>query len=161
MLAALNAPGRRGLAANLAVWLGLVVVLNGVIFALGWNTRSNSPVPWFAPPGWVIGLVWVGLFTLLATARWRLHARPGSRAWVTGLLLACLAFPFYAQAPGSVWAGFAGSVGTGLLAAVVATRAGPAAGLVLPTALWCAFASVLTGTQVGLLPPYGSTTAPP
>ena len=152
MLDTLNAPGRRGLVANLAVWLGAVLVLNGLIFGLGWNTRSAAPDPWFAPPGWVVGLVWVGLFALLAAARWRLHARPGRRAWVTGLMLACLAFPLYAQAPGSVWAGFVGSVATCVLAAVVAARAGPAAGLVLPTALWCGFASVLTGTQVGLVP---------
>ena len=152
MLAALNAPGRRGLVANLLVWLGLVVALNGLIFALGWSTRGTALDPWFAPPGWVIGCVWVGLFALLAAARWTLHARPAGRGWVTALLLACLAFPFYAQAPGSVWAGFAGSVGTGLLAAFVTAKAGPAWAFVLPTALWCGFASVLTGTQVGLLP---------
>lgn len=151
MLAALNAPGRRGLVANLVVWLGAVLLLNGLVFALGWSTRASAPAPWFAPPGWVIGTVWVGLFALLAVARWRLHDRPAARGWVTGLMLACLAFPLYAQAPGSVWAGFAGSVATCVLAGFVARRAGPAGGLVLPTVLWCGFASVLTGTQIGLL----------
>lgn len=152
MLSALNAPGRRGLVANLAVWLGLVLALNGLVFGLGWTTRASVPTPWFAPPGWVIGCVWVGLFALLAVARWRLTERPGRRGWVTVLLLACLLFPLYAQAPGSVWAAFGGSVGTGLLAATVARRAGPAGWLVLPTAGWCGYAAVITGTQAGLLP---------
>lgn len=152
MLAALNDPGRRGLVANLLVWVGAVLALNGLVFGLGWNTRTSAPLPAFAPPGWVIGCVWVGLFTLLAVARWRLADRPGPQGWVTALLLACLAFPVYAQAPGSAWAAFAGSVGTLLLAGFVTARAGPAWWLVLPTALWCGFASVLTGTQVGLLP---------
>jgi tryptophan-rich sensory protein len=69
MIGPLNDPGRRGLVANLVVWLGLVLGLNGVVSGLGWNTRSTAPDRWFAPPGWVTGPVWVGLFTLLATAR--------------------------------------------------------------------------------------------
>lgn len=151
MLAILNTPDRRGLFANLLVWLGLVLGLNGLVFALGWTTRNTRPDPWFAPPGWVIGCVWVGLFTLLAVARWRLADRPGRRAGVTVLLLACLAFPFYAQATGSGWAAFGGSAGTGVLAAIVAARSGPTGWLVLPTALWCGFATVLTATALGFV----------
>lgn len=152
---ALNAPGRRGLVANLVAWVGAAVALNGLVFGLGWTTRAAGPRPWFAPPGWAIGAVWVGLFALLATARWTLHARPDRRGWVTGLLLLCLAFPVYAQAPGSRWAAFAGSAGTGLVALVVVGRAAGAspraAGLVAPTAVWCGFATLLTAAALGLV----------
>ena len=88
-----------GLAANLAVFVGLPLVLNGLIFGLGWN-RASGPQSGL-PPGWVVGSLWVVLFAGMGTARWLLlRAARGleeqRRAeWVSLLAFLCLLYPLY------------------------------------------------------------------
>jgi tryptophan-rich sensory protein len=133
-------------------YVAVALILNGLIFSLGWNdtgvTRQATP-PWFAPPGWVIGAIWTLLFAGMGAADVLLSARlPGAgRARLVGRLLAfdCLAYTFYALATDSVWAGFAGNIGTVLLAATAALLARPhdrrAAALLGLVALWSAYAT--------------------
>ena len=142
-----------GLAANIGLAVGLACLGNGIIFVFGWNGDATDIVqPGFQPPGWVIGMVWTALFAAMGAARWvtaRSHHGIGRRnGWlITGLILACFAYPYYTLGFRSVAIGLAGSVVTMLLAAIIAWMiAGQsrlAAALVLPTALWCAFASLL------------------
>ncbi len=146
----LDEPGRAGLVANLVVVVGGVLAVNGLIFGLGWGDRGGAErVSALTPPGWVVGVVWTGLFALLAVARWRLAgpASQGGRGWVTGLIVFCLAYPFYALAPNSMRNAFLGSLGTIALAGLVTWRVWPisrsAAACVLPVVPWVVFA---TGT---------------
>lgn len=100
MFAALNKPDRRSLVLNLLVAISAVLVINGFIFALGWDKASATPQ---SPPGALVGSVWVILFALMSTARWQLNAYSVNQAstarnWVTILMLSCLLYPFYSLA---------------------------------------------------------------
>ena len=152
-----NLLGRKdtlGLSANIAFAVGIAGLGNGIIFALCWNGDGpGKTLPSFQPPGWVIGAVWTALFAAMGTARWaairdavalghRHAARP-----ITVLIFACFAYPYYTLGFRSVEIGLAGSIATMLAATFIAWRliglSRPAALFVLPTALWCAFATVL------------------
>ena len=88
-----------GLAANLVVFVGLPLVLNGVIFGLGWNRASGPQVG--IPPGWFVGSLWVMLFAGMGTARWLLlraargHGEERRAEWVSLLAFLCLLYPLY------------------------------------------------------------------
>lgn len=153
MTALLDRKTPTGLAANMALAVTIAGIGNGIIFLFGWNGDApGKQLPSFQPAGWVIGMVWMTLFAAMGAARWAAR-RDGAasgrpQAWmIPALILACFAYPYYTLGFRSLEIGLAGSIATMLLAAVIAWRlAGQsrlAALLVLPTALWCAFASVL------------------
>lgn len=140
--------GWRSLAVHLVAVVGLALATNGLIFGLGWAVPSgDAPTSRLAPPGWVVGAAWTVLFALLAFARWRLDrpATATARGWVTALIASCLAYPFYALAPGSRAAAWAGNLATIALAAYVDRRVWPAdrpaAACVAPIVPWVAFAT--------------------
>ena len=95
------------LAINVAVPVAAAVVINGIIFARGWNdaapTRSRNANP-LLPPGWAIGIVWLVVLAALGYARWTLghHGHSAVAAtWsvvaVTTVIALCLAYPFYTR----------------------------------------------------------------
>ncbi len=157
MFAVLNQPGRRSLLLNLLAALGAVLAVNGLIFVMAWDQVSATSQ---APPGSLVGSVWVVLFVLMATARWQLNAYSAKQAatarnWVTILMLSCLLYPFYALALHSQIGGLLGNVGTIALTIFVVTQAWsiskPTALLMLPVALWVAFATVTVVKDLGWL----------
>jgi tryptophan-rich sensory protein len=92
-------PVMTGLAANQVVFVGLPLVLNGVIFGLGWDRASGPQVG--IPPGWIVGALWVVLFAGMGTARWlllraaRRHEDQQRAEWVSLLAFLCLLYPLY------------------------------------------------------------------
>ena len=72
-------PVMAGLAANLAVFVGTPLVVNGVIFGLGLESSSGQTG---LPPGWVVGTIWLVLFAAMGVARWLL-LRSGEDTWRT------------------------------------------------------------------------------
>lgn len=158
-----DTPGPRlGLAANMALAVGLAAIGNGVIALFGWHAESHGAVsPAFAPPGIVIGAVWTALFAAMGAARW-LAVRDGSAearidGWlVTILILACFAYPYYTLGLRDAAIGLVGSLATMGFATIVAgrlhRRAPLAAVLVGATAAWCAFASVVLYRTLQLNP---------
>ncbi len=48
-----------GLRANLAVFVGTPLLVNGVIFGFGLESSSGQTG---LPPGWVVGTIWLLLF---------------------------------------------------------------------------------------------------
>jgi len=133
-------PVMSGLAANLAVFVGAPLVVNGLIFGLGW-ARTDGPQAGL-PPGWVVGVIWVVLFAGMGTARWLLLRT----AWVdveqrrvervTLLAFVCLLYPLYTAGLQNERVGLVGNILTLWLAraaAVYAWRRVRAAG-------WCLFA---------------------
>lgn len=74
----------------------IAIVLNLIIFKLGWNNNSQGVSPGL-PPGWVIGVIWVIILGILGYA---LYLTVGLKDTVSSvlivlLILACLAYPFY------------------------------------------------------------------
>ena len=48
------------------VFVGVCLAGNALIFGLGFDSSANpAKQPGFAPAGWVIGAVWLGLFALM------------------------------------------------------------------------------------------------
>jgi translocator protein len=160
----LNSPERSALSLNVLLMVSATIVLNGLIFALGWDTSTASAsakIPAFAPPGWVVGLVWTAiLFPLMATARWQLntYAEPSAssaRATVTALLICCLIWPFYSLALGSLIGGLIGNLITIGIALYAIWRvrlvSRNAALLIVPVVLWVVFATAIILSEMGAL----------
>ncbi len=151
MVSLLDRPDRPGLVANLGVALAIVLILNALIFGLGWQATS-AYVPRFVPPPAVIGCVWVVLFAFMACARWELNRAAALRIDKVGLIVlfvGCAAYPFYTAGLQSELVGEAGNVTllvlTGRLAMRYACRMPRAAAWLAPLLLWLSFASVAGG----------------
>lgn len=109
------------LAGNLAAFLIPPLVLNGVIFGLGWNMNS-APNP-YLPPSWLVGTIWMLLFAAMAVARWMLLRAGGAESGPVVLLaFLCLIYPLYTLGLRSQGVGLAGSILTALVAIWVAVR---------------------------------------
>ncbi len=143
---------------------GLVVALAlcfGVSAAGGLATSSSVGTwyqelarPWWTPPGWVFGPVWLTLYTMMAVAVWDVWRSPGATRTALALFGIQLAlnlawsFLFFGlRSPGL------GLVGIVLLIGVLAStirefrRKRPRAALLLvPYLLWTSFAAVLNAT---------------
>ncbi len=134
---------------NVAWPVAAALVMNGLIFSLGWNDGTQLTDPG-DPPGWLVGAVWVVLFALLGLALWTLQrvgsepARRG-RSRVLILILFCLAYPLYAIATDSWALGLIGNFLTIALALYVIVRvwpaSPPAAWLVFPIIPWVSYAT--------------------
>lgn len=139
------------LTVNIAVPIGLAAIGNGVIALFGWRP-DDTLSPSFAPPGMVIGAVWILLFAAMGAARWLVlrtdtgHRRRNS-ILVAVLMLACFAYPYYTLGFRRTLIGLIGSLATAAFSAFVAWRIAAdsrlAAALVCTTAVWCMFASAI------------------
>lgn len=139
----------------IALFVGAAAGLNAWIFQSGaaaWSAGLAEPS--WAPPGPVIGGVWMGLFALLALAAWvidrsdlpqkRFDARAGVIAW----WLVCMSWTGLYFGLQTVANGFYVTVAAFLLGAPVlalAYRAAPLAAVLLaPLQAWLGFALVLS-----------------
>jgi tryptophan-rich sensory protein len=149
-----RAPPRvAGLGSNLSLFVLPVVLLNGVIFGLGWN-RTSVALPGL-PPGWFVGSLWLLLFAGMGIARWLLvrhGTERGGRAAVAGVELLgflCLIYPLYTIGLSNDRIGLTGNVVTLLVAvpaAVLAFRRSRAAGgCLVAVCLWLSYAAAVTG----------------
>ncbi len=145
-------PQRAGLFATVAAFVLGALLINGVIFALGWGGDQARVQPWFAPPGAVIGSVWMVLFGLMGAARWLAASAggPGSAGAARSVLLLaifCALYPAYTRGLSSLEIALAGSLATLAAAGWVAWRLRPvsrtAAALVAAVVLWVVFATLL------------------
>lgn len=145
-------PNRYGVLASIVVTLLLAVVTNGILATFGLNRPATERWPSFAPPGPAIGAIWVVLFAGMGAARGlaltatSAVARTDARA-IAGLIVGCLAYPFYTH--------FIGGHATELIGNVVTfgyavwltlrlrLRTPLAAALIGIVAGWVAFATVL------------------
>ncbi len=146
----------KGLAANLTIALVLVLVANGLIFALNPESASSAASSPLNPPGWLVGAVWVLLFEAMAAARWFVLGRDDRRirssTWILLLVLFCLAYPVYTLGLRSLAVGLIGDIATFAVALWVALRvyraSRLAAGLVSLVAAWVAFATLVVILQI-------------
>lgn len=149
--------GRRRELAGLAGWLALTyaAALTGVFVRTGgWYAGLAKP-PW-NPPGWVFGPVWTTLYAMMAVAAWLVWRRGGWPArrgaltlylgqWALNALWTPMFFGL--QRPDLAFAGIL-ALDVAIGATIIAFRpvSRPAALLLLPYALWTAFATVLNFT---------------
>jgi len=151
MVSLLDRADRSGLVANVGVALTIVVILNALIFGLGWQATSVH-APSFVPPPVVIGCVWIVLFAFMAFARWELNRAAALRidkAALALLFFGCATYPLYTAGLKSELVGEAGNVAllvlAGQLALRYARRVPRAAAWLVPLILWLSFASVAGG----------------
>lgn len=159
-------PGPTALVIYIASAMALAAVVNAAIVfsdAAEWTESLKKPA--FALTGLQIGLVWELLFACMATAFWfirRSPPRPARRAASTAMLammVAVLAFPFYAILPQSLLNSFVGTFASAFIAwivcGVVFLDSKWAGLLMLPLAIWLSFSSVVAFHVQGLNPPVG------
>jgi benzodiazapine receptor len=150
--ALLDRPDRVGLATTIAAFVGVAVIVNAIIFAIGIGQGNDAVtrLSW-APPGWVIGAIWVVLFAFYAVAHWLLRQRgdSGRRAarWVVAIVLWDLAYPLLTWGFDLVLGASLNVVSivlTVLLLGRVRRESRAAFGWLIPSLAWVCFATVLT-----------------
>ncbi len=149
-------PVMAGLAANLVVFAGLPLLVNGLIFGLG-KQRAGGPQTGL-PPGWVVGAIWLALFAGLGVARWLLLRSAGSQGerrrveWVSVVAFLCLLYPLYTAGFNDLWDGLVGNVVTLLVAVPVAVytlrRSRGAGWCLVPLVVWMSYAAWVTARLV-------------
>jgi tryptophan-rich sensory protein len=130
---------------NILIPVLLALATNGLIFALGWTQPDHDIQPGWAPPGYVVGIVWTILFALMGAAR--AITSPERRTLVTALILLCLAYPFCTLGFQDRQMNLIGIIVTEIFAIYVAAKLirpqCKAALLLLPLILWLCFAMAL------------------
>jgi tryptophan-rich sensory protein len=143
--------------AMLVVFVGLCLAVGALG---GWVTAESVQTwyptiakPSFTPPNWVFGPVWTALYVLMGVAAWRVWRRAGSQARRGPLAL--FAMQLVLNLAWSVVFFGAHRIGAAviviialevaILATLIAFRRidSVAAAMLLPYALWVAFAAVL------------------
>lgn len=140
---------------------GILILVNlpapflGLEFDAGETARL-----WYAPPGYVIPIVWFVLFTLLGLARYTLIASNAVSLqwWLYALAVMCAAYAYYtlglAQLTqiSALWFGLWGNLLVILFAAFVVYQlqgvSSRAAWLTVPVILWTSYATwMVIGTM--------------
>ena len=139
--------------------VAIAVVANGMLASFGLARRPPHEIwPAFAPPGPMIGAIWVVLFAAMGAARWAVlrhrgsHAKSDARS-IVALIALALAYPFYTHFVGGYAIEFAGNIVTFVVASVIVMRCRDtivAAVCVGAVAVWIGFATVLVGALVAL-----------
>lgn len=137
------------------VFVGLALAMNALIFAFGWN-EDGAARNALAPPGWVVGGVWVVLLALLGLAHARLRAGTGAagvRRALLMLFLLCLGYPLYTAGLSDDRAALLGNFVVLAWAAATAVAAAAhdrvAGALLVPMLLWIGYANVIVGAALG------------
>jgi tryptophan-rich sensory protein len=155
-LTLLPAIRKSGLAWNVGCALLAALLGNGLVFLVNPQEMSSDRQTPLTPPGYVIGVVWTGLFICMGLARWNLvrsrEDGAASAAPIVWLAILCLAYPVYTGGLRSQTIGLIGNVVTlvftlGVIASIF-PKSRTAAFLNLPVALWLAYATFLTALAV-------------
>jgi translocator protein len=159
MLEIFNSPEISGLIANIVASIGSTIIINGLIFGLGWSSidkpalLDSTVLPSLTPPGYAFGIIWTILFTFMGAARWFIAKGTDlvlvqqHQQLVVILIIFCLVEPLYSTAIDSRLGGIIGTIGAVILSAftVLTINASSeiAALLVLPVTIWTTYASFL------------------
>jgi benzodiazapine receptor len=145
-----------GLWANLLVFVGAPLVVNGVIFGLGLERGGGAQTG--LPPGWVVGAIWLVLFAAMGVARWlllraaRTHGEQRRVEWVSALAFLCLLYPVYTGGFSNLSDGLVGNVVTWLVAVPVTVyafrRVWAAGAWLVPLVVWLSYAAWATARLV-------------
>ena len=141
---------------SILTFYGILIIVNIPAPFIGLNFDSGqTPKLWYAPPGFVIPVVWFLLFTLLGIARYHLIQANLDKYqwWLYALAFLCATYAYYTLGLAkltnisALWFGLIGNIAVILFAVFVVYRLLPinktAALLAIPVIIWTAFASVI------------------
>lgn len=141
---------------SIVIFYGILIVVNIPAPFIGLNFDNGStPKLWYAPPGFVIPVIWFVLFTLLGIGRYNLLQTElkDYQWWLYGLAFLCASYAYYTLGfakltnISALWFGLIGNIVVILFAAFVVYKLlpinKPAALLTIPVIVWTAFASII------------------
>lgn len=146
-----NRNDKSGLAISAALAFAAALIVNGVIYAAGWNAEDPGyAAVSFNPPGWLIATIWLVIFPMWGAARWYAYQTglAGRRAsyWVLALIVWSLAYPFITSGENTAVSAGANVISLGF-ALAAAAKARPvskrAFWLIAPSIAWITFACIL------------------
>jgi tryptophan-rich sensory protein len=141
---------------SILTFYGILMVVNipAPFIGLKFND-GETPKLWYAPPGFVIPIVWFILFTLLGIGRCNLIRTDfgNYQWWLYGLAFLCATYAYYTLGfakltnISALWFGRIGNIAVILFAAFVVYKLLPinktAALLTIPVIIWTIFASLI------------------
>lgn len=141
---------------SILTFYGILIAVNIPAPFIGLTFDSGkTPKIWYAPPGFVIPIVWFVLFTLLGIGRYNLIQTEldNYQGWLYGLAFLCATYAYYTSGfakltnISTLWFGLIGNIVVILFAALVVYKLIPinktAALLTIPVIVWTAFASIV------------------
>lgn len=146
-----NRNDKSGLTISIVAPLLAALLMNGVIYAAGWNGEDAAyEAVAFNPPGWLIAPIWLVIFPMWGAARWYAYQTglAGRRAsyWVSALMAWSLIYPLITAGPNIGVSAGANVVSLGVVLAA-ASQVRPvskrAFRLIAPSILWIGFATLL------------------
>ncbi len=157
-------PSRSGLVLNIVVFVSCVLLMNGLIFSLGWDQSSDDAAlrqPYVKPSGVLIAFVWIFLIALMSYARWmlnKLYVPEAGHAQkrITIIMIMCISYALYAIAVKGllgIYSGLAGNVvilGTLIYTVVVNQKLGfsKVNRLLFPVIGWLVFATTIIMSEL-------------
>lgn len=142
--------------ATLNFWLHIFipilisVLLNGLIFSMGWDGVRGGEQS-LLPPPWLIGTLWVVWLGFMGWAKWIVSNIETDKAhkaglWIIALMVYCWLYPFYALAPEGELGIMLGNIGSIFLTAYVFYRVRSvslkASRLIFPIIIWVVYATI-------------------
>ena len=141
---------------SILTFYGILIVVNIPAPFIGLNFDSGETTKlWYAPPGYVIPIVWFVLFTLLGIGRYNLVQTnvDNYQWWLYGLAFICATYAYYTLGfakltnISALWFGLFGNIAVILFAAFVVYKLLPinktATLLTIPVIVWTTFASLI------------------
>ncbi|WP_404828040.1 tryptophan-rich sensory protein [Flagellimonas crocea] len=141
---------------SILIFYGILIVVNIPAPLIGLNFESGqTPRLWYAPPGYVIPIIWFVLFTLLGIGRYNLiQTEFGNyQWWLFGLAFLCATYAYYTLGLAkmtnisALWFGLFGNIVVILFTALVIYKLLPisktVAFMTLPVIVWTTFASLI------------------
>lgn len=135
---------------------GILILVNIPAPFIGLEFESGEkPSLWYAPPGFVIPIVWFVLFTLLGIGRYNLiHANLNHyQWWLYGLAFLCASYAYYTLGLAkltnisALWYGLIGNITVIIMALIVVAKIYPlhktVAYLTIPVIIWTIYASII------------------
>lgn len=148
---------------SILTFYGILIAVNIPAPFIGLEfEKGETPRLWYAPPGYVIPIVWFVLFTLLGIGRYNLIQSELThyQGWLYGLAFLCATYAYYTLGfakltnISALWFGLVGNLLVIIFAAFIVYKLLPvnktAALLTIPVILWTTFASIIVVGEMKL-----------
>lgn len=148
---------------SILTFYGILIAVNIPAPFIGLEFETGeTPGLWYAPPGYVIPIVWFILFTLLGISRYNLIQTESANYhwWLYGLAFLCATYAYYTLGfakmtnISALWFGLIGNIAVIIFASFVIYKLLPvnktAALLIIPVIIWTTFASIIVVGEMKL-----------
>jgi tryptophan-rich sensory protein len=122
------------------------ILINGLIYALGWNREQNDKSGKYLPPGYVIGIIWIIILGLLGYTHYLTYPSYASYIIVMAVLY-CLAYPFLTSGLRAENAGMYNLLSLIIAIAVIVSvgmKDINAIGYTIPFLIWTTYVNIAT-----------------